>query len=187
MQTIRCAFALRFFVATVAALAITHVCAQSTADNARFLADLTVKAQFEQSMQATRKQMPAMMKQISAMAGDADGSAERTKMMERMQPLQDRMMQRMVEELAKPEIRSQLSDAVFTSINRIYDAVEIDSLAAYYRTPIGAAVVAKQGALMSDSMPEIAAITMKAMQPAMAEMMEGVKKLAAETGSVKAK
>ena len=187
MKTVRCIFIFRGFAALVACCAMTLAGAQTTADNARFLADLTVRAQFEQSIQATRKQMPTMMKQISAMAGDPSGSAELIKMMERMQPLQDRMMERMVEELAKPEIRSQLSDAVFTSINRIYDAAEIDSLAAYYRTPIGAAVVAKQGALMADLLPETTAITMKAMQPLMAEMMEGVKKLALEARGAKAK
>ena len=187
MKTVRWTLIFRGFAALAAYCAMTLAGAQTTADNARFLADLTVKAQFEQSVQAMRKQMPAMMKQISAMAGDASDSAERIRMVERMQPLQDRMMGRMLEELAKPEIRSQLADAVFTSVNRIYDAAEVDSLAAYYRTPIGAAVIAKQGALMADLLPETTAITMKAMQPAMAEMMEGAKKLALEARGAKAK
>ena len=187
MKTVRRTLIFRGFATLVACCAMALAGAQTTADNARFLADLTVKAHFEQSMQAMRKQMPTMMKQISAMAGDAGDSAERIKMMERMQPLQDRMMERMVEELAKPEIRSQLADAVFASINRIYDAAEIDSLAAYYRTPIGAAVVAKQGALMADLLPETTAITMKVMQPTMAEMTEGAKKLALEARGAKAK
>lgn len=183
MQTVRNASAARFFAAVVSAIAMTQVGAQATstaADNARFLADLTVTAQFEQSIQAARKQMPEMMKQMAATAGDSGASAARDRYMNRIPPLLDKMMERMAMELAKPEIRGKLSDAVFASVNRIYSAAEIDSLAAYYRTPMGVAVVAKQGALMGDLMPATSAITMHALQPAVTEFMEAAKKLAAE-------
>lgn len=190
MPTLRMTFVLRLASASIAALALAQVSAQTTADNARFLSDLMVKAQFEQSLQVARKQMPQvtsqMMKQVTASA-DPAVAAERAKMVERLQPLQDKMLDRLVAELAKPEIRNQLGDAVFASITRVYDAAEIDSMADYYRTPIGAAVIAKQGAMMSDMLPATTGIMMKAMQPAMAEFMESVKKLATETSNAQAK
>lgn len=187
--------AVRFFVATVAALAAAHACAQAAPDNARFVADLMVKAQFEQSLQVARKQMPALMaqmtKQVSVAAGTDAQAAERNKMMEqtmeRMQPLQDRLYERLAAELAKPEIRSQLSDAVLASLKRVFSSAEIDSMADYYRTPVGASVIAKQADLMGDMMSATTRITMQAMQPAMAEFMESMKKMRAETDPPKTK
>lgn len=187
--------AVRFLVAAVVALAGAHVCAQAAPDNARFVADLMVKAQFEQSLQVTRKQMPQLMaqltKQASVIAGSDARAAERNKTMEqtmeRMGPLQDRLYERMAEEMARPEIRSQLSDAVMASLKRVYSPAEIDSMADYYRTPVGASVFAKQADLMGDMLPATTKITMQVMQPAMAEFVESMKKMRAETDPPKAK
>lgn len=191
MQTNRVLSVFRLFVVTVAALVVAPVSAQAAPDNARFVADLLVKAQFEQSTQATRKQMPQLMaqiaQQVATVSGDSAAGAESIRRLERMQPLQEKMLDRLAAELARPDIRNQLSDAAVASLKRVYSPAEIDSLADYYRTPLGAAVIAKQATLMGDLLPATTAITMQVMQPAMAEFMEGAKKLAAEDRASKAK
>jgi len=195
MRPTRTFASLRFFVVTCAAFAVAQASAQSASDdNARFVADLMVKAQFEQSMQVARKQMPQLMaqltKQASAAAGSDARAAERNKAvqesMERMQPLQDRLYDRLTAEMARPEIRSRLSDAVLASLKRVYTPVEIDSMADYYRTPVGASVIAKQADLMGDMMPATATITMQVMQPAMIEFVESMKKMRSENDPAKA-
>lgn len=172
-------------VSAVFAVAALNVSAQSVDDNAKFLAEQLVGAQFDQTMQGMKKQMPAMMSRVaqqmqSQFPGGADGKPGFKEMIDKMAPLQEKLMGTMADAFKAPDVRAELSAAAVASIKRVYLPAEIDSLAAYYRTPLGAAVASKQGAVALDMMPAITEVTGRVMQPAMKEFMESVKALAAQ-------
>lgn len=172
-------------VSAVFAVAALNVQAQGADDNAKFLADQLVGAQFDQTMQGMKKQMPAvmsrMMQQVqSQMPGGEEAKAGFKEMMEKMAPLQEKLMSSLADGFKAPEVRAELSAAAVASIKRVYLPAEIDSLAAYYRTPLGSAVASKQAAVGLDMMPAVTEVTGRIMQPAMKEFMDSVKALAAE-------
>jgi hypothetical protein len=175
----------KWLLGAALAIAALNVNAQNMDDNAKFLADQLVGAQFDQSMQGMKKQMPALMSRMaqqmqSQFPGGADGKARFNEMMEKMAPLQEKLMSAMADAFKAPDVRAELSAAALASIRRVYLPAEIDSLAAYYRTPIGAAVAFKQAAVAVDMMPAIGEVTGRVMQPAMKDFMDSMKVVAAE-------
>ena len=173
-------------VSAVFAAAALNVQAQNTDENAKFLADQLVGSQFDQTMQGMKKQMPAMMSRViqqmqAQMSGGDDAKAGLKDMMEKMAPLQEKLMSRMAEGFKAPEVRAELSAAAVASIKRVYLPAEVDSLAAYYRTPLGAAVASKQAAVGLDMIPALTEVSGRVMQPAMKEFMESMKAVVAET------
>jgi uncharacterized protein len=175
--------------ASVGFVAVGAAFAQTT-DNARYVAEVMVNAQFDQGMEAVKKQMPEMIRNMSKQATQsmnlpANESEKAEAFFKKMQPSFDRMYERFTQELSKPEIRVDLIDRVTGSYKRVFSVAEIDAMAAYYRSPLGASALTKMGALMGDMLPAVNEVTMRAMQPAMSEMLETIKKSAAEEAAVR--
>lgn len=153
-----------------------------TQANARFVAEVTVSAQFDQSMDGMRKRLPEMMdsmqKQFEVTLGDSAASiARRNEIQSKIQPLIDRMFDQFVVELRKPAIRNELISVIEAAYTRTFTVPEIDAMAAYYRSPLGASAMSKMGLALADMAPAVHTAILKAVEPAMVELMDSVKKL----------
>ena len=167
-----------FFGFILLAAIATNARAQTTDENAQFLAEIEVSARFDRSWEDASKKLPALTRQFAPQ--EETHNSDLKAMREKLASVSERLMPRFAEAFRKPEIRAEMVQSVKASHLKVFSPDDIDALATFYRSPAGRSVAAKLRDLSSESSSAMTDIVMRITTPIMEEQRAASKAITDE-------
>ena len=167
-----------FFGFVLLAAIATNARAQTTDENAQFLAEIEVSARFDRAWDDASKRLPALVGQFGAR--EETDNPDLKVVREKLAAVSERFMGRFAEAFRKPEIRAEIVRSVKASHLKVFSPDYIDALATFYRSPAGRSVAAKLRDLSSESSSAMTDIVMRITTPIMEEQRAASKAITDE-------
>jgi hypothetical protein len=156
----------------VPAAAQNAATAESTIAAKQLMEVMNARAMMQSSMQTMMQQLPEMMRAMKGaiMESKAKGlsDAKKTEMQAEIEKTIPDMMASMQKLLSDPQLLDELERETTAIYARNYTADEMRELRAFYRSPVGAKMLATMPKVMQESM----AISQKIIMPRMGKVVE---------------